>query len=44
VYSRTLAEYVARHTPDRVTEAMDPALAEIAGPADQFLRAASRVS
>jgi predicted transcriptional regulator len=42
VYSRALAEYVARHTPDRVTEAMDRTLAEIDGPAGHFLRAASR--
>jgi predicted transcriptional regulator len=42
VYSRALAEYVARHAPDRVTEAMDRALAEIGEPADRFVRAASR--
>lgn len=42
VYSRALAEYVARHTPDRVTEAMDRALAEIGEPAEQFARAVSR--
>ena len=42
VYSRALAEYVARHAPDRVTEAMDRALAEIGEPADHFVRAASR--
>ncbi len=42
VYSRALAEYVARHVPDRVTEAMDRALAEIGEPGDQFVRAASR--
>jgi len=42
VYSRALAEYVARHNPDRVTEAMDRALAEIGEPAEPFLRAASR--
>jgi metal-responsive CopG/Arc/MetJ family transcriptional regulator len=42
VYSRALAEYVARHTPDRVTEAMDRALAEISEPPDEFVRAASR--
>jgi metal-responsive CopG/Arc/MetJ family transcriptional regulator len=41
VYSRALAEYVARHAPDRVTEAMDRALDEIGEPADQFARAAS---
>lgn len=42
VYSRALAEYVARHTPDRVTEAMDRALDELGEPADQFVRTASR--
>ncbi len=41
VYSRALAEYVARHAPDRVTEAMDRALDEISEPADRFARAAS---
>lgn len=42
VYSRALAEYVARHVPDRVTEGMDRALAELGEPADEFVRAASR--
>jgi predicted transcriptional regulator len=42
VYSRALAEYLARHAPDRVTEAMDRALAEIREPSDHFVRAASR--
>jgi metal-responsive CopG/Arc/MetJ family transcriptional regulator len=42
VYSRALAEYVARHAPDRVTEAMDRALSEVGDPADRFLRAVSR--
>ncbi len=42
VYSRALAEYVARHAPDRVTEAMDRALAEIGEPVEPFLRVASR--
>jgi metal-responsive CopG/Arc/MetJ family transcriptional regulator len=42
VYSRALAEYVARHAPDRVTEAMDRALTEIGETADQFVRTASR--
>jgi len=41
VYSRALAEYVARHAPDRVTEAMDRALAEIGEPTDRFVRTAS---
>ena len=42
VYSRALAEYVARHAPDRVTEAMDRAVAEISEPAEQFVRTAAR--
>jgi metal-responsive CopG/Arc/MetJ family transcriptional regulator len=42
VYSRALAEYVARHAPDRVTEAMDRALAEIGEPTEPFLRVVSR--
>ena len=42
VYSRALAEYVARHAPDRVTEAMDRALTEIGEPADRFVQTASR--
>jgi predicted transcriptional regulator len=41
VYSQALAEYVARHAPDRVTEAMDRALDEIGETADQFARVAS---
>jgi predicted transcriptional regulator len=42
VYSRALAEYVARHVPYCVTEAMDRALAEISEPVDEFVRTASR--
>jgi predicted transcriptional regulator len=42
VYSRALAEYVARHAVDRVTEAMDRVLTEIGEPADRFSRVASR--
>jgi predicted transcriptional regulator len=42
VYSRALAEYLARHTPDRVTEAMDRALAEIGESTDHLVRVASR--
>jgi len=41
VYSRALAEYVARHASDRVTEAMNRTLAEINERADEFSRAAS---
>jgi metal-responsive CopG/Arc/MetJ family transcriptional regulator len=42
VYSRALAEYIARHAPDRVTEAMDRVLADIGERADRFPQAASR--
>ena len=42
VYSRALAEYVARHTPDEVTEAMDRVLQELAEPANEFVSAAAR--
>jgi metal-responsive CopG/Arc/MetJ family transcriptional regulator len=42
VYSRALAEYLARHAPDRVTAAMDRALAEIGDPGDGFVRAVAR--
>ena len=40
IFSRALAEYIARHTPDRVTEAMNRTLAEIDGPTDPFTLAA----
>jgi len=43
IFSRAVAEYVARHTPDRVTEAMNRTLAELDDPTDPFvLSAASR--
>jgi len=42
LYSRALAEYVARHAPDLVTEAMDSTLAEVDEQADAFVVAASR--
>lgn len=41
LYSRAVAEYVARHSPDRVTEAMDHALADLDEPNDPFVTAAS---
>ncbi len=31
IFSRALAEYIARHSADRVTEAMDRVLAELDG-------------
>ena len=44
IFSRALAEYIARHSADRVTEAMDRVLAELDGaPAlDAFAVAAGR--
>jgi predicted transcriptional regulator len=42
VYARALSEYVARHAPDSVTEAMDNALDEVNEPADKFLSKAAR--
>jgi predicted transcriptional regulator len=44
IFSRALAEYIARHTPDRVTEAMNRTVAEVNEPTDPFtLVAGSRL-
>jgi len=42
LFSDALREYVARHSPDRIVEAMDQALAEIGDTNDPFVAAASR--
>lgn len=47
IYSRALADYLARHSSDRVTEAMDRTVAALEGEpekhgADEFAAAASR--
>jgi metal-responsive CopG/Arc/MetJ family transcriptional regulator len=42
VYSRALAEYVARHAPDKVTEDMDRILKELEEPTDEFVATAAR--
>ena len=42
LFSNALAEYVARHAPDHVTEAMDQVCAEIRVEPDAFVSAASR--
>ena len=44
VYSRALAEYVARHEPDQVTEDMDRTLDEVGEPNDEFVSTAARRS
>jgi hypothetical protein len=41
VYSRALAEYIARHGGDRVTELMDKAVDEIGEQRDDFVTRAS---
>jgi metal-responsive CopG/Arc/MetJ family transcriptional regulator len=42
LYQRALVEYLARHAPDRITRALNEALAEIGEePPDEFVIAAS---
>jgi metal-responsive CopG/Arc/MetJ family transcriptional regulator len=42
LYSRALREYVAKHAPDHLTEAMNRVVDEIGGEVDEFSRRASR--
>jgi len=42
VYARALSEYVARHTPDSVTEAMDRVIEAVNEPADGLASRAAR--
>jgi metal-responsive CopG/Arc/MetJ family transcriptional regulator len=42
VFSEALKEYVARHAPDEVTEAMDRAVALGSETSDKFMAAAAR--
>jgi hypothetical protein len=42
IYSRALQEFVARHAPDRVTEAMNRVVDEVGSESDAFSRQASR--
>jgi metal-responsive CopG/Arc/MetJ family transcriptional regulator len=42
LFSDALREYLARHTPDGVTEAMNRACAEIGQEADPFVSSAGR--
>lgn len=42
VYSRALREYVSRHSPDEVTEAMNRVCDVVKEPADPFRTAAAR--
>ena len=43
LFSDALKEYLARHTPDKVTEAMNRALAQIGQEEDSFVSSATRV-
>ena len=42
LYSRALQEFVARHAPDRVTEAMNRVIDEVGDGIDEFSREAAR--
>ena len=42
LYGDALKEYLARHAPDEVTEAMNRACAEVGGTKDPFVSAAAR--
>ena len=42
LFRDALKEYLARHTPDQVTDAMDNALAELGATDDRFVSTASR--
>jgi antitoxin MazE6 len=42
IYSRALGEFLGRHAPDRVTEAMDKVVAELGDAPDSFTRRAAR--
>jgi metal-responsive CopG/Arc/MetJ family transcriptional regulator len=42
IFSDALREYLARHSPDEITQAMNQACAEISGGEDSFIRATAR--
>jgi len=42
LYTLALSEYLARHAPDRVTEAMDRVVAEVAEPVNEFVVEAAK--
>ena len=42
VFSAALAEYVARHAPDEVTDAMDRVIADVGDQQNAFVSAAGR--
>lgn len=42
VYSAAVREYVARHTPDEIVDALDRLVGELGGEVDPFVAAAGR--
>ena len=42
LYAEALAEYLSRHAPDEVTEAMNQAVDQLPEPSDAFVSAAAR--
>jgi metal-responsive CopG/Arc/MetJ family transcriptional regulator len=42
LYSEAMVEYLARHSPDAVTEAMNTVVQQIGEPSDPFVAAAAR--
>jgi len=42
LYSRALQEFVTRHSPDRLTEAMNRVIDEVGNEVDEFTQRASR--
>jgi metal-responsive CopG/Arc/MetJ family transcriptional regulator len=41
LFSDAVREYVARHAPDEITEAMDRVCGDLAGPSDKFVSSAA---
>ena len=42
LFSDAVREYIARHAPEEVTEAMDEVCAAVGYPTDEFVRSAAR--
>lgn len=43
LYSRAVSEFVARHSPDRITEAMNRVIEEVGDEVDEFSRRAAQL-
>ena len=42
LYAEALSEYLTRHAPDEITEAMNQVIDELPGPTEPFVAAAAR--